>query len=478
MKTLPKEELARRLQEGRNYKKLHATARVRIEKQAVEIKELRTENAWLRKELETLRLELEELKRMLFKKKKKDDDHDTKGPFLVSTKKDHVQKVIRSKDSYQRTVPTAEEVTEHVHHTLSVCPDCQTILTKKKEVVFYMEDIPLPTPQHSLKQVHAHHITQGYCTTCKKWKNAIPLPSTRVALGKKIRLYVCYLSLLLRCSFEQIRHLLRDTYGFLISDGEIRNILFQMAEQIQQEYHHIWNRLQQGSGVQMDETGGGQKTYVWIMTAIEGADTIFLAGRSRGGGNAWELLGNDFSAPRVSDCFAAYINLPGQLAYCWAHPFRKLRDLAESQTLSKQLHQHVLRAYETFDSCYTLLEKTKKTPYEKVKWNNTKEILRAKLVKFALPHKKDPKKLQNIRLQFSKDLTPWLRCLDYPHIPADNNKAERGLRHIVLKRKISFGNKSEQGYQAFAINISVFLTYWNTYKENFFSQFQLLLQGV
>ena len=32
-----------------------------------------------------------------------------------------------------------------------------------------------------------------------------------------------------------------------------------------------------------------------------------------------------------------------------------------------------------------------------------------------------------------------------PDVPADNNPAERSLRHLVISRKISGGTRSEQG---------------------------------
>jgi len=35
--------------------------------------------------------------------------------------------------------------------------------------------------------------------------------------------------------------------------------------------------------------------------------------------------------------------------------------------------------------------------------------------------------------------------MDHPHVPLTNNEAERSLRHSVILRKITFGNKSDRG---------------------------------
>ena len=38
-----------------------------------------------------------------------------------------------------------------------------------------------------------------------------------------------------------------------------------------------------------------------------------------------------------------------------------------------------------------------------------------------------------------------LVILDHPEIPLDNNEAERALREIVVKRKVSYGTRSDDG---------------------------------
>ena len=49
---------------------------------------------------------------------------------------------------------------------------------------------------------------------------------------------------------------------------------------------------------------------------------------------------------------------------------------------------------------------------------------------------------QNLFRENAARLYRWVR---HPSIPAENNRAERELRPLVIARKISFGSQSEQG---------------------------------
>ena len=64
-------------------------------------------------------------------------------------------------------------------------------------------------------------------------------------------------------------------------------------------------------------------------------------------------------------------------------------------------------------------------------------------------------KIQNLFREQAARLYHWARS---PAIPADNNRAERELRPLVIARKISFGSQSEQGTQTREILMSVLHT--------------------
>ena len=52
-------------------------------------------------------------------------------------------------------------------------------------------------------------------------------------------------------------------------------------------------------------------------------------------------------------------------------------------------------------------------------------------------------------------------------MPADNNKAERSLRKLVIKRKKSFGVKTLKGARTMEVLLSVSQSLYNRDKNNF-----------
>ena len=68
-------------------------------------------------------------------------------------------------------------------------------------------------------------------------------------------------------------------------------------------------------------------------------------------------------------------------------------------------------------------------------------------------------------------------CLEYENADATNNKAEIKLRHLVLKRKMSFGTKTKKGDRTLEINLSVLLSLWWQNRKDFFFNFNRLLNA-
>ena len=86
--------------------------------------------------------------------------------------------------------------------------------------------------------------------------------------------------------------------------------------------------------------------------------------------------------------------------------------------------------------------------------------LRERLTGFSrIMSSRDPAKLVRIKTQVMKRSAQYLTCLKYPNVASDNNAAERSLRHLVLKRKISFGSFSERTAETTAILCSMLLSY-------------------
>lgn len=455
---LTKKEIYERMVELRNLRKLYLAAQDRIRAQAETIRFLKAENkrkdaiiAQQQLDIQTLKLQVEELRTIVFGKKKKRKERDDEDNDISSEIKVHSP---RTKESYQRPLPKDNEVTEEVHHTLAQCPHCASELTKRTTRTYYEEDILLQQ-----KRVSKHCVEQGYCAQCKKGVIAQPLPSSRVILGGTVKRYVAYLSVMCRLSYTQIQDLLKETYSLTLSEGEIAHILEQQSVVLRPHYERLLESIRGEPSIHLDETGwnlfmgDGYRRYAWTMVGGTTEDAVFVLGKTRGKGNANALL-DESKAVVVSDDYGAYRTLP-QHQLCCAHILRKLRDLVQSRELKEVLHVQCLQAYHTFAGIYADIEKLRTTTVSSVRY----QTLLTRLIQFATPHSTDPKKLVNIKKQIRERAEQYLTCLQYPHVRADNNPAERALRHLVLKRKISFGSLNEATAERLAILTSVLLSF-------------------
>lgn len=440
----------------------------------------------LEKQLESLNLIVEELRRMVFGKKKASSDGENNGSSEESTAsgeqpKKQRQKADRAKESYRRPTPREEEITDTYKHPLTHCPDCGTLLLQLKHIIRYTEDIAnLTELAKLLKKIEKHIIGSGYCPQCKRRKVARDISPQVSILGENVKKFVCYLSLVMRHSFAQISCFLSDTAGLHISDGEITACLDEQAEQLKPERDRLFAKIRGAPGRHYDETSWnvqkeGQGNYCWISRPTIGEETIFLMGRSRGKGNALELQGVVDNQVGISDDYGAYTNLFTKHQLCMAHPKRKLRDLHESKTVTAARKTACSKSYEEFSALYAELKKTLASEYQKDIWLETREAYIQRLQEIAIVTENDPQKLKLIKNSLRENAEKYFTCLLQPGIPADNNKAERGLRHVVLKRKISYGSKSQKGADTMSILSSTLLSTWWNKPDNFFAAYNKML---
>lgn len=442
----------------------------------------------LEKQIEGLQLLVEELRSMVFGKKKTKDDGDknsTEGSKNASQSESEQatkrKSANRSKESYRRAAPTEDQVTDTMNHPLTHCPDCGTLLIELKQIIRYREDLASLTDLAKLlKKVEKQIIGSGYCPKCKRRKTAQDISPQVSSLGENVKQFVCYLDIVMRLSFEQIRCFLSDTANLHISDGEITACLDEQAAKLTPENERLFANIRGAPGRHYDETGwpvqsGSLGNYCWISRPTEGEETVFLMGRSRGKGNAEELRGAVDNQVGITDDYAAYDNLFGKHQLCMSHPKRKLRDLAEAETITGVRRVACVTSYASFSQLYNELEEILASEYQKDVWLQEKEAYSKRLQEIAVITADDPEKLKTLKQSLRQNAEKYFTCLLQPGIPADNNKAERGLRHIVLKRKISYGSKSQKGADTMSILCSTMLSCWWNNPQNFFEAYNQML---
>ena len=486
---IPEKEIRKRFQRLHNYEKIrYPQLKERSDRLRKEIKALKKKNKQLQKEnkqIEKLQLQLEELRILKFGKKRA--NMKTQAKSLPKTSKPSKK---RSAKSYRRPEPNQDQITDHLRLELKKCPECGAVLTDKKEHTHYREDLhDVEDLIKSAKKIVETIIESGKCPSCGKRQFAMEVPKQKVLIGENIRRMVVYQTVIQGQSYTEVKRSLKHQYGINLSNGEIANVLEGESRLLTPYYNHIVDELEKESASHYDETSWNtisqgkevsEGNFCWVKIGVESQNRLIWFGRSRGKGVAEQLRGEKEGSIGVSDDYAAYKNLFEYHQLCWAHPNRKLRDLAESGNLKGKSKQACKQAYKDFGKAYKKSEFARKKLKAKVWTDDVKIKERAKLEKLfdivLVPNPDDPEKLKTIRESLKKNKEKYFTFFKFPYLSLDNNKGERAIRKVVLKRKKSFGCKSQKGADVLSILYSVIFSITETYPdENFFSLYKKIV---
>lgn len=464
-------EIRHRLQTLHNYQHLHAKQKARIVRVEAQVYQLQKENAALRQQNETLLIRLGELEEKIFgKQRNKDSDA---GHSSAHPRGSNGRTKPRPPASYHRAVPPEPPTTTRAF-SVTVCTHCGTQLAQIEEVVRYIEDIILPQLVGKVtKTITKLIIERGYCSKCGVWTAAKDLRGALVTLGQNIKLLVCYLVTILDCSYAQVKTLTGDLYGLTLSDGEITAILHTQSIAWLPEYERLTEEVRAGPGAHVDETtwpiqAFTKHCFAWVISAVASPIRIYKLATSRGKDHARELIGEVADTfVRITDCYSAYKHMSGLHQICWAHLYRKIRDLLENKNLPVDKQPTVEQWYEEFSAVYEQLRTYLAEPFDAQRRVPQTARLRTKIHALCQPDARDPKKLTDLKNLLTEYDHALFTCMAFEGIPCDNNRAERDLRPLVIKRKKSFGSRTEAGARALEILLSVCWSTWHANRGNF-----------
>jgi transposase len=483
---LSDQEIHLRLQEGRNYKRLYTELKLAFDELKAEHKECPVKLAALQDKLDTQAIQIAELQTMVFGKKKRPPRGTLVPPLDPLTT---VIQATRAADSYRRPIPPASAITAEVAVPLPDRCSCGGSFDKTKTTTQnrYEYDVPLPelTPNYQPQLITKFVVKRGVCNRCSKPSSSLNLGGAQVTLGKNVRLLVTHLVTIGGMSYAQVKSLLLALYSLTVSDGEIANILQTQHEAWLPSYNQLKDNIRAAPVNHADETswpiaelqGSG---YAWNLSDAATSRVCFAIENSRGGCHARELFGTS-SGVHISDNYGAYRNplLSGQQQLCWAHLYRVIRDLRYNDNLPKRQMPSVTQWYEQFADIYRNLRLHLQQPYDEVVRLTQAEQLwmRVQTLATRQPRVTEPQKLTRLKAQLLRAGKDRLFTCLQKDTPCDNNRAERDLRQLVLKRKRSFGSKTQRGAKSFATVLSLCTTTWRETASNpagYFKQLALL----
>lgn len=486
---ISEKEKRKRFQKLHNYEKIRfPDLKERSDKLRTENKELKNSLKDANKLIEKLQLEMEELQAMKFGKKRN-------NPKIIANNlpSGQIKRTpnARDKESYRRSEPQASEITAELKLEVKSCLECGEALSDKKEHIHFRED--LKRAQEILeesKQIVKVLIESGICKNkdCKLFGKKVlggDIPSQKVIIGENLRQMVVFLSVIQGQSYSEITKSLLQLYDYKVSSGQIANILEGESRLLTPYYNNLLKEVEEESktiGAHYDETSFktqsqgktiSEGNYCWVKIGVKTQNQIIWFGRSRGGKVAEELRGNKKDSKGVSDDYGAYKNAFDSHQLCWAHPHRKLRDLSESGKLTGQTSKVCKKTFKDFQKLYKkarkIREKILKGNCDDKKTDKEKLKLEKLFDEITQENKRDPEKLKTIRSTLKSRKLRYFTFFDYPELPLDNNKAERAIRKVVIRRKKSLGCKSPKGADVLSVLYSVIFSLMeNNPYDNFF----------
>ena len=410
---------------------------------------------------------LEARNQELESQKNKDSHNSHKPPssdgFKQVVKNSRVKsgKSTGGQEGHPGTTLTMVDKADHiVHHRVTRCAHCdndiQHVSVKKLQhrQVF---DIP------KLRiEVTEHQAEVKECPCCGEATSA-PFPEgvTKVVqYGLDIKTFANYLNLYQLVPGDRLCQVFEEIFDRKISEGTLQRWFLGLYDNLEETEEIIKEHIQASPVVHADETGmrcNGHRDWVHVAST----DTLtYYAIHPRRGKIAINAIGilKGFTGRLIHDCLGAYFSYQCKHSICNVHILRELQysHEEEKQAFAKKMHKLLTRIHNTVcrarDRGSTSLSPATLRGYEKEYTKILALGFRHNTKSAGQPHKrgrvtqtKSYNLLRRLRVRHDAVLA---FMYDFA-IPFTNNLAERDLRMLKVKQKISGTFRSELGAKIF-----------------------------
>ncbi len=346
-----------------------------------------------------------------------------------------------------------------IPHAPPVCLQCGASLEAAPEVGRERRQvIEIPKPRPEVTEYQAVQKTCPICQTVTTGE--FPAEVTQpVQYGSRAKAAAVYLQTYQLLPYERTVEALADLFGISPSEGTLTHAQETAYTRLEPVEQAIGAALQQEAVVHVDETSqrvAGQTEWVHVIST---ALLTFYAHHAKRGREAIETIGLllGCAGRRVHDAWAAYLQLPGLYALCNAHLLRELIGLYEDtgQAWAQKLINLLLRMKAAVEAAQAAgqreLPAHQRAGFEAAYTRWVNEGVRANPPPKPTGQRGRPKQTPARNL-LDRLITHRGAILAFLHdfrVPFDNNQAERDLRMLKVKHKVSGCFRSPQGADQF-----------------------------
>ena len=352
--------------------------------------------------------------------------------------------------------PKPAQVDEHLRVNLESCPHCQGPVSQKQSLTQYIEEIPVVRPRVTELITEA-----GWCERCQREVcSAHPLQVSRatgaagVQLGPRALGLACDLNKAKGLSMRKTVAVLQDHFGLKLTAGGLALLVQRVGRKLQPDYDQVAVQLRQSAVVHADETSwwvGGPGWWLWVFTTP--TLTFYVVVQSRGAAVAREVLADKFAGVLVSDCLAIYDDLNPLQQKCYSHHLKAVSEAC--QIHPQQGDGYLLEVQALLRTGLWL--KALQAGADARRFAICLGSLRSR-AHTLLDSPRAQVQEEKVRKRLWKQRDHLFTFLERAEVPATNNLAERQLRPAVIARKVSCGNKTSKGAQAWQVLASMAAT--------------------
>jgi hypothetical protein len=406
----------------------------------------------LRGEIACLRFELNKFKSDFFNRKKKKPKTNSKK----KTSKRAKSKIggLFGHIGWFRQIPN--KIDKIVEVEITECPVCgSSDLRKcKGSIQHTQQDIIMPgiiTTRFNKKKY--------YCPVCRDTvtgRGKDELDNSRI--GPIAKALAIYMKFDVKVSDGDIRKVFDKIFGLKLCHSAITDFRRQATAKAERIYSRLIAELRNSPFNNGDETGwkiNGKTGWLWKF--VTKSVSVTHIDPSRGQKVVQSILGDKYDGVLITDFLSAYNKIDAKKQRCLLHLLRDLSkviefwDREDSGVIrySKRLVKILKDGIELYDG------------HRNKEWDEEYIRKRERIVesladlRFPDPNKKILNRIAK-RLERHKDeIFTFLYVKD---IEYHNNRAEREIRPGVILRKITYGNRSENGARYHSVLMSVIQT--------------------
>ena len=417
------------------------------------IKELQQENALLRASIKRLEAEVEELKAVIEGMLKQDSHNSHQPPsqdkkrypkIKLETKKETAQKQERERATLEFSDhPNKVEPCE-IEYKQCACGRGLSELTSHWERVQVID-----VPEICL-EVTEYQRERKRCQCGKLHEGMLPEGIySGVQYGPRSKGLLSYLHQYQHIPLGRCVESFKDIFGQSMSEGSLLKSQARLYEELEEAEQAIVRGLKQSPNVHGDETGlfVKQKNQ-WLHVRSNAELTYYHIDKSRGSQahQSMAIFAN-YQGRMVHDCYGSYFLHSGQHVICHSHSIRELLavyEAQETQIWAYELAQLLWEANHERGKLGLSLDRQEAISTSYLALLQQGQVLNPECPR---PQGHKGKVKQSKAFNLIKRLLNYqeaaLLFLTEPTVPFTNNQAERDLRMMKLKQKISGGFQSD-----------------------------------